>query len=82
MDGVAEVVECIDPELFDAYERGRLAGIEEGRAAERADVVVWLNAKHVRGDAGNVAYTNLVDVIRWNVEVGSHVGAAGKVVKP
>jgi hypothetical protein len=55
------------------YERGRLAGIEEGRAAERADVVAWLR--------------HGVDVLGWHDEYlcaaddieerGEHVGAAG-----
>jgi hypothetical protein len=48
-------------------ERGRLAGIEEGRAAERADVVAW--------------FENHVHPTWASVRNGAHVGAAGKVVK-
>jgi hypothetical protein len=54
-----------------AYERGRLAGIEEGRAAERADVVAWLHGERRCGVS-----------TRSLIKDGAHVGAAGKVVKP
>ena len=57
--------ECVLCREAAAYERGRLAGIEEGRAAERADVVAW--------------FENHVHPTWASVRNGAHVGAAGKV---
>jgi hypothetical protein len=68
--------ECFAHRDAAAYERGRLAGIEEGRAAERADVVARavMTAKPMLNPEGAA-----IHAVANDIERGEHVGAAGKV---
>jgi hypothetical protein len=71
--------EWMDP--TEAYERGRLAGIAEGRAAERADVVAWFydDRRWLDDMRWSTLRAHHRDAIRNDIERGDHVGAAGKV---
>jgi hypothetical protein len=78
---VAEAADLAMKIISDAEERGRLAGIAEGRAAERADVVAWFydDRRWLDDMRWSTLRAHHRDAIRNDIERGDHVGAAGKV---